>query len=307
MVYLKKKQSNDDPRTEEELLEHIPAEWPQSVTWLDEDTEPTGLVSEGQTLRHSRVQETENHAQQSSDPVHAPLQSSAAQFGAFGQPWVMLDRPATERTAARTSYEPLGLPEDDLVFADDTSPAFSFYGNPQGTVEGSALQDLLPPDSYVPSQPPYVDPLEQLGSVMSSTPVAFHSDTAVDDAQIQAQLDQFVQAMLGTRQSVDASPTSAFVKYCCKACIFAGQECTSDGSPVAGAVEAREKAIQAVVETFKMIMQHQYEESLNVLGFMVILLDAYGHMKMARSILQRLRRVVVAPTSVSGSLIAGTI
>ena len=304
-TYLIKK-NDEHIRTEEDLRRHCPRDRPESVTWID-----------SQVGRPTQADRRNSRSVQGPDTWHdvAPhMQAAVCNETAHATRPTPSDMvPNSMGTAANgmeNSDDEFDLPNIDndasMLFDNSGLPLDQF--DPSLIYVDSALNDMYTMEPQIPLNPTYTEPLSRLSPMMSTTPQFFkfrNPDSEIARAQ---ELEEFVRAILGPgRKALDASPESEFIRYCCEACVYAGQE-EEDGVRIASLVALRHRAINSATYAFgKVTSSQHFSDSLHLLSFMRIMLSEYGHDDLARTILQSLEGVVDSPLTHSGMVVCRTI
>ena len=305
-TYIKKKK-DASMSNEEDLLKHLPerCDWPASVTWNDEGA---ASVPPQQTF-HDGYGHTNGVPYQPEAHPPPPLQPRSITNSAYAPQWwhtnAMMDPAMFEDNDFAFATNP--VPGEDMLFVDHVGSSHldrNFHTDP---VE-PAFEKLYSPEPYVEQDPlAQAEGLVKLGSFMSSTPVAFKFRGPFDQQAWAQQLAKFIDDILGSSTESGDSPSSRFTRNCCEAAIFGGQEEDKNGNQLPEFVGRGEQAIEAAVQAFHDILKQEYGQSLNVLNFMRIMLEAFGHGHLAQSILERLRRTVEPAATHSQTLVAETI
>ena len=303
-TYIKKQKKDESMTTEEDLLEHLPerCDWPDSVTW---DDEGVASVPRQQSHTNGVPHQPEARLAEPLPPRLVPDATYSAQWWWASHPNEM-DLPVYEYNNG--AFDTIPVPGDDnMLFVNYIEPNHldrNFHTNPVEPV----FENYYPQGSYVQQDPiVQAEALVKLGSFMSSTPVAFRFQGPFDQLNWAQQLAKFIDDMLKSSTEAGNTPSSRFTRHCCEAAIFGGQEEDENGDQLPEFVRRREQAIEAAAQAFQDTLSHEYGQSLNVLNFMRIMLEAFGHGQLAQTIMERLRQTVKPATTHSQSLVAETI
>lgn len=305
-MYIKK---GDKVKSEHELLQNLPpqAEWPPSVRWNDHlsaNTEQQASVGGhgDDHVGHMLPGTLQPVAQQ---PVPDTFDEG------FEPPWVVLPQnpdPATIAYHADNSFDTLPGSDDELNLDADDFTAYNFAENSAVGMEGAAFGALH-------QQPPYVEPasanveeMRDLNRLMSVTPVVPDYERLSGEEQWERDLSDLVQRMLGSRHGFEDASDLAFLRDCCAACIYLGQE-SNGGNGAVKIGNLRREAMRSASTTFQGIVRSQTRDSssLTMLNFMRVLLDAYGHRDLAGSIMRQIRTGLGESESRRDNVIMGTI
>lgn len=295
-IYIKKSPILE---TEEDLLQHLPAVWPDTVTsqpGADHDLQSSSATTDvsvpGLGVRPGRIPQpvvspplapltlhTRNENLSPGSLIHN--RSDAQVFaGVLDFPLPTFD-----------SFHPF-LPQG-MMGGGDVPPTQGPWDTTQSPPAPRREEYFYPFDTLPTSPGPNFavsvsdtlrfDVFTGMNMYGSVTPMGFEYNRADAEDENGKQTEIKVSVMLGTKQDLRDSPLRFFLVQCCATSIWSGQNDT----------RRSDLALQTATTAFLQITMNHYTYFLMILNNMRVLLDSYGHKDIIQRILQRQHDSVV--------------
>lgn len=323
--YIKKSQFFSN---EEDLLCHLPEResWPSSVTWVDDSVALSPIPP---PLEHSSgIFGSPNGAFGPysfgfGDFLPGPVNTFGVPgfdfYGHHNQIMDQINRPtrvqphrmvreSSRRTGPVEQLQQEGLPGE---FGEEPPSPESVGEQSAADIQASSMPSWHDANEQFASLYGAFDPststqqapdnlLTAINRAASVTPATSTYGTSPNEGDRQTMLARNIDQMLGNAENLRDKPAKLFMRYCCEAMIHYGQ------GDEPSCIEAIKRAT-APFQTLSTTSKDYYEMTIPTLNNMGVLLQAYGHKFVKRSILQSLKPIAERADSQRRPVLLGSI